>query len=294
MLRVYIALAAFFCGIIPGSGDELFATDVAEELVLEGKSILEVKVVVPALPEDGSRPQAPQTLPFGVGEKMVFSVTWSGIHAGEATLEVKELLSYQGHEVFRIVSTAKTNKFFSVFYKLRDTLESLFDVQGLFSRRYRKVEYNGNQVSNREIIFDQEQNMVLYKGKRYYTLPGVQDELSLFYYVRTLDFQVGNSIYMDVFSSKKNWRVKANVLRKERITVPAGTFNTIVVEPEIKFDGILKTGNMTLWFTDDERKIPVKMKSNITIGSIEANLEKLQLAGTPGEVSDKGDKEEEE
>jgi hypothetical protein len=295
MLRIHTILTVLCCGIISGPVSPGFTQNLFDPLTLERKSVLEARVVVPANPEEtnGSRPKIPQTLPFGVGEKMIFSVSWSGIDAGTASLEVKELLSYEGHEVFRIVSVAKTNKFFSVFYKMHDTLESFFDTKGLFSRRYQKIEREGNSESNREFIFDQEQNRVFYKGQAYYTLPGVQDELSLIYYARTLDLQVGNFIYIDVFSSKKNWRVKAQVLRKERVTVPAGTYNTVVVEPEIKFHGILESGNMTIWFTDDERKIPVKMKSNIKIGSIEAKLEKFQLAGTPETVSDKGDGEEE-
>jgi hypothetical protein len=293
MLRVKIILVILCLGITLSFIQGVLAQDLSTTLTLKSQPILEARVIVPPTPENHSRPQVPQTLPFNVGEKMIFSVSWSGIDAGEATLEVKEILPYEGHEVFRLLSNAKTNRLFSVFYKMHDTLESLLDAKSLVSRRYKKIERERDKESNKEFIFDQERNTVLYKGKTYYTLPNVQDELSLLYYVRTLDFQVGNSLYIDIFSGKKNWRVKANVLRKERVIVPAGTYNTIVVEPEIKFEGILEAGNMTLWFTDDERKMPIKLRSHIKVGSIEARLEKFQLAPTTAVVSDKGDGEEE-
>jgi hypothetical protein len=93
-----------------------------------------------------------------------------------------------------------------------------------------------------------------------------------------MDFKVGESVYVDIFSKPNIWRVKCNVIKTETLKVPAGKFETIVVEPELNFDGVMKKGKVRVWFTNDERRIPVQVKSKITIGSILVRLKDFRLA----------------
>jgi hypothetical protein len=160
---------------------------------------------------------------------------------------------------------------------VRDELESLIDVDGIFSRRYWTKQDEGNKKRERKYEFDQENNIAYYKDDTYYIIYGIQDEVSAIFYVRTRELEVGTPVYVDIFARKQNWRVKCNVLRTETIKVGAGEFDTILVEPEINFDGIMKKGKIKVWFTNDERRIPVQVKSKIVIGAITMELEEYQL-----------------
>jgi hypothetical protein len=99
------------------------------------------------------------------------------------------------------------------------------------------------------------------------------DTLSSFYYVRSLPLQIGKSIYVTVFDGKKLWDTEVQVLRREKIKIRLGTFNTIVVKPLMKAEGIFeKKGDMFIWLTDDIRHLPVMMKTKVPVGSITATL----------------------
>jgi hypothetical protein len=223
-------------------------------------------------------PDLPQFVPFSVGERLKYSVGWGKINAGTATMEVEDIIHYLGHEVYRVVVEAKSNKVFSVFYPVEDRLESLIDVNGLFSRRYWTKQDEGNRKSERKYEFYQERNVAYHKDKNYYIRYGIQDEVSAVQYVRTQKMEVGRPVYVDIFANRKNWRVKCQVVKQERIEVPAGEFDTVLVEPELHFDGVMKKGKIKIWFSNDQWRIPVQVKSKVAIiGAIVIKLESYQL-----------------
>jgi len=99
------------------------------------------------------------------------------------------------------------------------------------------------------------------------------DPLSSFYFIRTKKYEVGKSIYVDIFDSKKLWNVEVRVLRKERIKTKLGQFDTVVIKPLMKSEGIFnRKGDMYIWLTDDLRRIPVKMQTKAAVGYITATL----------------------
>ncbi|MDP2277331.1 MAG: DUF3108 domain-containing protein, partial [Nitrospirota bacterium] len=94
-----------------------------------------------------------------------------------------------------------------------------------------------------------------------------------FYYLRTLKLVVGEPVYVAMFDSKKVWNVEVQVLRKEKVTLPTGTVDTILIKPLMKSEGIFyKKGDIYIWLTDDEKRIPVKLQTKVAIGSINALL----------------------
>jgi hypothetical protein len=130
------------------------------------------------------------------------------------------------------------------------------------------------------MLFDQENHLAIYNNSRdTFSVPVyVQDVLSAFYFIRTQDLKVGQSIFVDNHADKKNYPLEVKVLRKERIKVPAGTFNCVVVEPILKASGIFQQkGSLTVWLTDDQIKMPVLMKSKVFIGSISTELTNYKL-----------------
>jgi hypothetical protein len=238
--------------------------------------VMEAKLRIPSTSPTPT-PSTPRPAAFKVGEKFTYSVNWSSINAGTATMSIADIIDYEGHQVYQVLVEANSNAFFSVFYHVHDVLESLIDVNGLFSRRYWTKQDEGGEKRERKYEFDPENNVVHHKDKTYYITDGIQDEVSAIFYVRTLELKVGTPVYVDIFAKRQNWRVKCDVLKTESVQVGAGTFDTILVEPELKFDGVMKKGKVKVWFTNDEHRIPVKVKSKIAIGAITMELEEYQL-----------------
>ncbi len=217
---------------------------------------------------------------FGVGERFEFSVGYGPINAGTAVMEIPEIIKFNGKKCYHIVSTAKSNKFFSVFFKVEDKVESFMDVHGLYSLRYDKHLREGKFRADVSMIFDQENHLAIYNsGKDTFDVAEyAQDVLSAFYFVRTQELTVGKSIFVDNHTDKKNYPLEVKVLRKERRKVEAGEFDCVVVEPILKTPGIFKQkGSLTIWLTDDEIKMPVLMKSKVIIGSISTELISYKL-----------------
>jgi hypothetical protein len=76
-----------------------------------------------------------------------------------------------------------------------------------------------------------------------------------------------------IFDSKKVWNVEVKVLKKERVTLPMGTFDTVVVKPLMKSEGIFyRKGEILIWLTDDAKHIPVKLQTKVAVGHITATL----------------------
>ncbi|GBD94021.1 hypothetical protein BMS3Abin05_01617 [bacterium BMS3Abin05] len=215
---------------------------------------------------------------FGVGEKLVFIIRWGPIHAGEAVMEIPEILTLHGRKVYRILSRAYTNRVFSTFFKVRDQVESLMDVDGLFSWQFEKHLREGKFVANIKDVFNQKQHFVVSRRDTISVNPYIQDVLSSLYFVRTQPLVVGESLAVDNYADNKVYQLEVKVLRKERIKVNAGTFNCIVIEPILKSTGIFQQkGKLTVWLTDDARHLPVLMKSKVIVGSFVAELKNYKL-----------------
>ncbi len=217
---------------------------------------------------------------FGVGEKLEYSVNYGFINAGNAVLEIDTVIDIRGHKCFRLTSTAKSNNFFSTFYRVNDRVLSFIDVDGIYSIWFEKHLREGNFKSDRWTSFHQDKNIAINNKNDTVPIPDfVQDVLSAMYYIRTQDLEVGKSILVDNHTDNKNYPLEVKVLRKEKIKVDAGKFECFVVEPLLQEGaGIFQhKGKLTVWLTDDQYRLPVLMKSKIFVGSISAELERYNL-----------------
>lgn len=232
---------------------------------------------------NGAAFQSVEAAPFTEGERFEYKITWFGMNVGTGTLgiEAKEFL--QDKEIYRIVSTARSNKVISLFFPVRDKVESIVDAEGIYSYSLRVKQRHGPRRVKKEIYFDQEQHQatLIYKGKtRTYSIPPqVKDSLSSLYFFRTIDDLItGESVYIDVHESKKNWSLEIQILGREQVTVPMGNFATIKTRARVRYDGaLLNKGDVYVWFTDDSRKVPVKIVGRVAIGSFTASLSSATL-----------------
>lgn len=216
--------------------------------------------------------------PFRPGEYLKFSVQYGPIHAGSAYLEVPSQQDLGGHTALLLQARAESNGFFSTFYKVRNKITSLWDRDGGFSRHYAENRREGGFRANEQIDFDYDKLEARYPDGRVYPIPPhVQDALSSFYFVRTQPLTLGGSIVFDYHASRKSLPLEVRVLGRERIETPAGRFDCVAIEPLLKAGGIFKKkGRLVIWITDDERRMPVLMKSKVTVGSISVVLQEYR------------------
>jgi hypothetical protein len=236
------------------------------------------------LPPDSAIILKPSHVGFGVGEKLVFSVQYGLITAGEATLEIRNIATIAGRPCYRIISDARTNDFFSKFYQVRDRYESCMDTTELYSLRYEKHLREGKFKRDETVDFDQVGHKAIYKDKVVPIPPMALDVLSAMYYVRTLPLEVGQSIAIANHTDGKNYPLIVKVHGRERVKVDAGEFDCLVVEPILRGPGVFtQKGRLTVWLTDDDVRMPVMMKSKVVIGHVAAILKSYETA--PGKGS---------
>jgi hypothetical protein len=218
---------------------------------------------------------------FSAGESLKFSVQYGFIHAGTAWLEIPEVRQYKGHEVYLLLARAESNAFFSRFYKVRERIESYWDRRGRYSRRYVEDRREGKFRQKCDVVFDPVRNEAIYSDGSTFPVPArVQDALSAFYYFRTQTLPLGGSIVFHYHASQKSQPLQVRVLGRERIKTPLGAFDCIGIEPILKAGGIFQsTGRLVIWVTDDERRMPVLMKSKVAIGSISVVLIAAKAGG---------------
>ena len=222
--------------------------------------------------------------PFHPGEKLTYTISWSNVFsAGTAVMEVKKEKAEDGKDVLHFISTARTIGMVDKAYTVRDTVNSIVDYRTLESISYDLSSVHGKKKKQRKSIFDHDEGTVTNSGDGggvTLDIPeNTQDALSSLYYLRTKqEFVEGKTISVNIHDSGKNWSVDLYVLGRERIKTPVGEFKTVKVKTYPKYEGVfMHKGEIFMWLTDDSRRIPVLMKSTITIGSIVSTLTEMKL-----------------
>jgi hypothetical protein len=239
----------------------------------------------------GVRPAITQsTIPsgFGPGERLLYDVDWGFINAGETELSILDTVRVDSNLCYHLLSRTTSNAFVTALFRVNDRVESMMDVEGHFSRGFEKHLREGEYREDRWFRIDQEAGLVFqldttaatkYAADTLEVEFGVQDVLSALQYVRLQDLSPGDEIRVMTVDNLKPYELVVKIHRRQRVKVPAGRFDCLVVEPLLKSTGLFKSqGKLTIWLTDDERRLPVLMKSKILIGSVSARL----VEYTPG------------
>lgn len=231
---------------------------------------------------------------FKPGEKLTFEINYGFVTAGEAVMEIDPVFqTMNGRKCYDIRFTVNSTSSFDWVYKVKDFYRTYVDVEGLFPWRFEQHIKEGNYQRDFEAIFDQENHKAkTYTGEKdpkkfegEFEIPEyTQDAMSAFYYYRTFDYnnmKVGDITTVQNFYKDKTYPLQVKYLGKETIEVPAGEFRCVKVEPLVQEGGLFKSeGSIVVWMTDDDRKMPVKVKTKVVIGSIDADLSEYSgLAG---------------
>lgn len=213
---------------------------------------------------------------FKVGEKLTFDVKYGFVTAGIATMAIPGIKKISGRDAYNITFDVNSVPSFDWIYKVRDHYETYMDADGLFPWRFEQHIREGSYSRDFSAFFDQRNGKAKTTEGEYKIPKNVNDIVSAFYYARTLNFSklnVGGTIRLENFYKDSVYTLDVKYLGKEQVTVAAGTFNCIIVEPIIIKGGLFKSeGSIYVWLSDDNLRIPVKVKTKIIIGSIDAVL----------------------
>ncbi len=161
-------------------------------------------------------------------------------------------------------------------YKVRDRYETYLDKEGLFPWRFEQHIREGGYSRDFSAFFDQRRGIAKTSEGSYEIPLYVNDIVSAFYYARLFDYskmKEGEVFELHNFYKDKVYPLQIIYHGKETIDVEAGKFECIIVEPVIAKGGLFKTkGNIIIWLSDDQLRIPIKVKTKIIVGSIDPEL----------------------
>ncbi|MGK9368480.1 DUF3108 domain-containing protein [Melioribacter sp. Ez-97] len=213
---------------------------------------------------------------FDAGETLRFEVRYGFVTAGIAEFSIPRIVKIAGRETYNVVFKVNSIPAFDMFYKVRDRYETYIDKEGIFPWRFEQHIREGGYSRDFSAFFDQRRGIARTSEGSYEIPRYVNDIVSAFYFARTYNFsnmKPGDKIQLENFYKDKVYPLDVIYRGKETIKVDAGEFKSIILEPIIREGGLFKSeGTIVIWLTDDELKIPVKVKTKILIGSIDADL----------------------
>jgi len=213
---------------------------------------------------------------FRKGEILTFDVKYGFVTAGVAKFEIPDIKKISGRDAYHVVFEVNTVPGFDMFYKVRDRYETYLDVEGLFPWRFEQHIREGKYTRDFSAFFDQRKGKAKTSEGQYDIPKYVNDIVSAFFYSRTLDFsnlKVGDRIPLKNFYKNKVYDLDVVYHGKETIKVEAGEFDCIIVEPLVQEGGLFKSeGSIIIWLSDDEARIPVRVKTKVIVGAIDADL----------------------
>lgn len=219
--------------------------------------------------------------PFSAGEKLVYAIKWIGIPVGKGALEVFSPHGLQDKDAYLFELRVRSNRSIDLLYRVRDQFSSLAALDLTKSYRFRKIQKEGNKKRDIEVSFDWDRNEVSYSNfdkikPPVPLIPGALDPLAAVYFVRTRDLEKSRIVRVPVTNGKKCMVGVASILGKQTIEIDSGVYETYLLEADTgQVGGVFeKTDDkkFKVWITADERRIPVKVETNVSVGTFTAEL----------------------
>lgn len=227
---------------------------------------------------------------FKSGEWLKYKMSYSGfLRAGSAVLEIEEK-EYNGKKVFHTKGSGWTSGMIKWFFEVEDYYESYFGkdtiIPYLFKRKINEGGYKKHRITTFNHTYKQAyvQDFLAQKDTSVAFL-GVQDMLSSFYFLRNQNvtsMKEGEEIKLDMFLDSQVYLFKLRYLGKETLRTKFGKVETLVFRPLVQSGRVFKEQeSVTIWITNDANKIPIKLKADLSVGSLRAELENYKGLANP-------------
>ena len=226
----------------------------------------------PAATEANAERSTP--VPFTVGEELVYRASFGKLPAGTARMRVQGIDTVRGHEAYHVAFIVDGG---IPFFRVHDRYESWIDVQTLSSLRYTQSISEGRY--HRETTYEFFPERAEYQKNDEPPQPSVVnplDEGSFIYAARVANIHVGDTLRVARYFVPDRNPVTFIGDRTDTIDVRAGSFVAIVVRPSIRTSGMFaESGDAQVWFSNDERRVPVQVKTRFAHFSLTLKLESM-------------------
>lgn len=216
---------------------------------------------------------------FNIGEVLTYRVNYNWgliwVGAGEVTFKVNTA-TLDNKSTYHVIGTGHTYSEYDWFFKVRDTYQTYMDRQTLLPINFiRNVSEGGYEIKN-NVTFDRTHNTATSVNGIYNVPECIHDVLSAVYKSRCINYnqyQYDDTIPLTIFLDDQVYPIYIRYLGKDIMKTKLGKFNCIKFKP-LLIDGTIFEGgeNMTVWVTDDENKIPIRVESPIIVGTIKVDL----------------------
>jgi len=221
---------------------------------------------------------------FNTGEKITYTIFYNVIglyvHAGDAQFTVMPS-KWEGEPALALTATGNSNRRYDWIFKVRDKYESIVDTKSLLPYYFSRSINEGSFHQNQDLTFNQKgNNVTTQKGESFKTADCTFDVISAVYAVRNLDFsnlQVNEKVYLNFFLDNELFPSYFKFLGKEIIQTRFGKFKAIKIAPLLVKGSMFEGGElMTIWVTDDDNHIPIRIETPIIVGSIKVDMKSYE------------------
>lgn len=221
---------------------------------------------------------------FEPGEWLKFRMHYGLLNASYATLQVKTA-NINNESVYHVVARGETTGFASIFFKVDDTYESYFDKNDGKPYRFVRKINEGGYKKDVEINFDHKKDQAVLNDKKnkkklnFDLQDSIQDLISAFYFLRnnynSEDLVKGEAITLKMlFDDDGIFNFKLKYLGKEVVNTKYGKVECLKFRPMVQSGRIFKEqGSLSLWVSNDDNRIPIRIKADLAVGSIKADLD---------------------
>jgi hypothetical protein len=234
--------------------------------------------------ESASRVQPPPPdYKFPHGQNYIFGGEWRLFNAGTATLHF-ENTGAENH----IVMTADATGAVALLYHVHDRMESVIDAKTFCSKSIKKHTEEGFRRVDTSVVIDHQRKKAIFDEKNLKNNSArhaendvpecVSDVISGIFYAGTVPAQPGGQFSFPLNDGGKTVDVLAHVEAKEEIKVPAGTYKTIRIQPEVLSGPLKGKGKVWVWYSDDPSHIPVQMRAKLFWGTLTFKLQRIEHA----------------
>ena len=218
--------------------------------------------------------------PFASGERLVYSISYGVLKAGEAVISVENIHQRQGKNIAHMVGVGYSKGMFEWFFKVRDRYETYYDLDNLEPVEFIRDVNEGGFIIKHHVFFDNHSNtavdILLDKNKVFQLEDRTQDIFSAFYYARFTDIKTlspGAVIQIPVFLDHEMYSFQIRYIGEETIKTKFGNINCLKFKPIVQQGRVFKEKDtMTIWVSNDDNKVPVLIKTELLVGSLKAEL----------------------
>lgn len=207
-------------------------------------------------------------------EKLVYSAGFRLFSAGETTMETAIIRGKDGRDTLRVSSYTETYPFFDSFYRVRDRVELWLNPITYEVQRIERDIHEGNYELQETIIVDRQAGF-MYTRKDTLRVEGpVYDAIGAIYYLRHLELEIGDEVQLTIYDGRRLRPIKISVRKKEILSVPAGTYECLVLKPAPLDNAKLTSvdGLLRVWLALDEFRTPIRVEQRSNVGTMVLRL----------------------